>query len=143
MAPRGRRMEHRQTVRHADAGPADRRSGVAEPRVRLLAQGWRFATGHFAGTAVARDRRRTIAVVDASSAFLRGPTSECFYIIWYYKVEYNNVIKQYININNVTRFRVRPVAYAMKSPKSSCDATAYTLLFNSASAIYYVNIGFM
>jgi len=39
VARRGRGMEHRQTVRHADAGPVDRRSGVAEPRVRLLAQG--------------------------------------------------------------------------------------------------------
>lgn len=38
VARRGRGMEHRQNVRHADAGPADRRSGVAEPRVRLLAQ---------------------------------------------------------------------------------------------------------
>jgi len=87
VARRGRGMGHRQNVRHADAGPADRRSGVAEPRVRLLAQDGRFATGHFAGTAVARDRQRTIAVVEASSAVLCGPTSECFYItIFYYKV---------------------------------------------------------
>jgi len=39
VARRGRGLEHRQTVRHADAGPADRRGRVAEPRVRLLAQG--------------------------------------------------------------------------------------------------------
>jgi len=38
VARRGRGMEHRQNIRHADAGPADRRGGVAEPRVRLLAQ---------------------------------------------------------------------------------------------------------
>jgi len=39
VASRGRGLEHRQTVRHADANPADRRGRVAEPRVRLLAQG--------------------------------------------------------------------------------------------------------
>jgi len=39
VASRGRGLEHRQTVRHADANPADRRGRMAEPRVRLLAQG--------------------------------------------------------------------------------------------------------
>jgi len=75
-----RGLGHRQTVRHADAGPVDRRGRVAEPRVRLLAEGGRFATGHPVRTAVAGDRRRTsittTVVVDASQAVLRRSTSE-------------------------------------------------------------------
>jgi len=75
-----RGLEHRQTVRHADARPVDRRGRVAEPCVRLLAQGGPIATGHRVRTAVAGDRRRTSAttavVVDASPAVLRRPTSE-------------------------------------------------------------------
>jgi len=74
-----RGLEHRQTVRHVDGGPVDRRGRVAEPCVRLLAQDGRFATGNAVRTAVAGDRRRTSAttvVVDASQAVLRRTTSE-------------------------------------------------------------------
>jgi len=85
VARRGRRLEHRQAVRHGDAGPADGRGRVGEPRVRLLAQGGRLATGHVVGTAVARDCRLSTAAtavvvfggaLDAPQAVLRGPTSE-------------------------------------------------------------------
>jgi len=71
-------------ARRADAdapGPADGRGRVAEPGVRLLAQGGRVAAGHAAGTAVARAGRTTAAAVraalEAPQAVSRRPTSEC------------------------------------------------------------------
>lgn len=55
----GRRLivERHEIVRHVTTGQSDRRHGVAQQGLRLLAQDGRLATGHATGTAVARDRR--------------------------------------------------------------------------------------
>lgn len=65
---RGLGVEHDPAVRHAAAGPSDRRGGLAQQGVRVLASAGRGAAGDVAGAAVARDRRAPSAAEAGAAA---------------------------------------------------------------------------